>query len=90
MKSIRYAVLFVTAAMSIGAASQAAQAQGKSRTDVVDELKVAQHEGAVPAGKTQYPPSTDMVKRNKDLHGMTVHPRESDPKVDAHDKLGSR
>ena len=61
MKTAKFAALFVTATLSLGMATQAAsaqtQTQGKTRTQVVNELKQAQHDGVVPVSKTQYPPT---------------------------------
>lgn len=52
MKTAKLAALFVTATLSLGMATQAAfaqtQTQGKSRTQVINELKQAQHDGIVP------------------------------------------
>ncbi|MGS0891936.1 DUF4148 domain-containing protein [Burkholderia stagnalis] len=91
MKPAQFAALFLTATLSLGIAAQAAHAQtqpqGKTRAQVVDELKQAQHDGVVPAGKTQYPPSGDMIARNKELHGISVHNGEKSPQTDNHDKL---
>lgn len=94
MKTAKLAALFVTATLSLGMAAQAAfaetQTQGKSRTQVVNELKQAQHDGVVPAGKTQYPPTGEMVARNKELHGISVHGGEKKPQADNHDNLTAR
>ncbi|EKS9800350.1 MULTISPECIES: DUF4148 domain-containing protein [Burkholderia] len=94
MKTAKLATLFLTATMSLGMAVQAAhaqtQAQGKTRAQVIEELKQAQHEGVVPVGKTQYPPTKDMVSRNKELHGISVHAGEKAPQADQHDNLAQR
>lgn len=66
------------------------QPQGKTRTQVVNELKQAQHDGVVPTGKTQYPPSGELVARNKELHGISVHGGEKAPQADNHDNLATR
>ncbi|MCM3500031.1 DUF4148 domain-containing protein, partial [Staphylococcus capitis] len=67
MKTAKLAALFVTATLSLGMATQAAfaqtQPQGKSRAQVVNELKQAQHDGVVPTSKTQYPPTGEIVAR---------------------------
>ncbi|MCA8271677.1 DUF4148 domain-containing protein [Burkholderia sp. AU30280] len=98
MKTATLAALFVTAALSLGIATQAAfaqtqtqtQTQGKTRTQVVNELKQAQHDGVVPTSKTQYPPTGELVARNKELHGMSVHGGEKKPQTDNHDNLTAR
>ena len=90
MKTAKFAALFVTATLSLGMATQAAsaqtQTQGKTRTQVVNELKQAQHDGVVPVSKTQYPP-TGGSSRNKELHGISVHGGEKKPQPDNHDNL---
>ncbi|MCR4466025.1 DUF4148 domain-containing protein [Burkholderia sp. SCN-KJ] len=96
MKTARLAALFVTATLSLGVASQAAfaqthtQTQGKTRAEVIDELKQAQHDGVVPTSKTQYPPTSEIVARNKELHGLSVHAGEKAPQADNHDSLATR
>lgn len=94
MKTARFAALFLTASLSLGVAAQAAQAQsqtqGKTRAQVVDELKQAQHDGVVPTSKTQYPSTDDVVTRNKELHGISVHSGEKSPQTDKHDNLTTR
>ncbi|QVN22543.1 DUF4148 domain-containing protein [Burkholderia pyrrocinia] len=96
MKSAKLAALFVTAMLSLGMATQAAfaqvqtQTQGKTRAQVVNELKQAQHDGIVPTSKTQYPPTSEIVARNKELHGISVHGGEKKPQADNHDNLATR
>ncbi|WP_175775955.1 DUF4148 domain-containing protein [Burkholderia anthina] len=94
MKTAQLAALFVTATLSLGVASQAAfaqtQTQGKTRTEVVNELKQARHDGVVPTSKTQYPPTGELVARNKELHGISVHAGEKAPQADNHDSLATR
>ncbi|WP_175869943.1 DUF4148 domain-containing protein [Burkholderia sp. BCC0397] len=91
MKTAQLAAWFVTATLSLGMATQAAfaqtQTQGKSRTQVVNELKQAQHDGIVPTSKTQYPPTGEIIARNKELHGISVHSGEQKPQTDNHDTL---
>lgn len=93
MKTAKLAALFVTATLSLGMATQAAfaqtQTQGKSRTQVINELKQAQHDGIVPINKTQYPPTAEVVARNKELHGISVHGGEKKPQTDNHDALAA-
>ncbi|KVH39862.1 DUF4148 domain-containing protein [Burkholderia cepacia] len=91
MKTAQLAALFVTATLSLGMATPAAfaetQTQGKTRAQVVNELKQAQHDGVVPTSKTQYPPSGELIARNKELHGISVHGGEKKPQADNHDNL---
>ena len=94
MKTVKLAALFVAATLSLGIASQAAfaqtQTQGKTRAEVINELKQAQHDGVVPTSKTQYPPASEIVARNKELHGLSVHAGEKAPQADNHDSLATR
>lgn len=94
MKTAKLAALFVTATLSLGMATQAAfaqtQTQGKSRAQVVNELKQAQHDGIVPISKTQYPPTAEVVARNKELHGISVHGGEKKQQTDNHDDLAAK
>ncbi len=94
MKTAKFAALVVTATLSLGMATQAAfaqtQTQGKSRTQVVNELRQAQHDGVVPISKTQYPPTSEIVARNKELHGISVHGGEKKPQTDNHDNLTAK
>jgi hypothetical protein len=80
------AALLVASSTTLVLASGAAFAQGKSRDQVRQELVQAQHDGAVPSGKTQYPPSEQLVARNKEVHASAVHAGEKSPSVDQHDK----
>ena len=52
--------------MATQAAFAQTQTQGKSRTQVINELKQAQHDGIVPINKKQYPPTAEVVARNND------------------------
>ncbi|KVL25351.1 DUF4148 domain-containing protein [Burkholderia sp. MSMB1835] len=94
MKTAKLAAWFVTATLSLGMAAQAAlaqtQTQGKTRSQVVNELKQAQHDGVVPTSKTQYPPTGEIVARNKELHGISVHGGEKKPQTDNHDDLTAK
>lgn len=96
MKTAKLAALFVTATLSLGTVTQATfaqvqtQTQGKTRTQVVNELKQAQHDGIVPTSKTQYPPTGELIARNKELHGISVHGGEKKPQADNHDNLATR
>ncbi|RQR37632.1 DUF4148 domain-containing protein [Burkholderia sp. Bp9143] len=94
MKTAKLTTLFITATLSLGVASQAAfaqtQTQGKTRAEVINELKQAQHDGTLPTSKTQYPPTAEIVARNKELHGISVHAGEKAPQADNHDSLATR
>ncbi|WP_341318872.1 DUF4148 domain-containing protein [Paraburkholderia sp. IMGN_8] len=90
MKAAKLFALSVAAIVSIGAASQAAQAQGKSREQVREELIRAQHDGVTPVSKTQYPPNADTIARNKELHAILRHAGETAPTADHHDSLAAR
>lgn len=74
------------AALTALALSPAAFAQGKTRDEVRQELIRAQHEGVVPAGKNDYPPSAALVARNKELHAISVHGGKTDLALDQHDQ----
>ncbi|KVG26903.1 DUF4148 domain-containing protein [Burkholderia diffusa] len=94
MKTVKLAALLVAATLSLDITTQAAfaqtQTQGKTRSEVVTELKQAQHDGTVPTSKTQYPPTSEIVARNKELHGISVHAGEKSPQADNHDSLATR
>ncbi|ABA53383.1 DUF4148 domain-containing protein [Burkholderia pseudomallei] len=78
------------AALTALALSPAAFAQGKTRDEVRQELIRAQHEGVVPAGKNDYPPSAALVARNKELHAISVHGGKTDLALDQHDQTLAR
>jgi len=94
MQTTKLTALFVTATLSLGITTQAAfaqtQTQGKTRAEVINELKQAQHDGVVPTSKTQYPPTSEMVARNKELHLISMHADEKTPQADNHDSLATR
>ncbi|MET3551751.1 DUF4148 domain-containing protein [Burkholderia sp. 567] len=94
MHTTKLTALFVTATLSLGITTQAAfaqtQTQGKTRTEVINELKQAQHDGVVPTSKTQYPPTSEMIARNRELHAISMHAGENTPQVDRHDSLATR
>ncbi|UEP23442.1 DUF4148 domain-containing protein [Burkholderia ambifaria] len=92
MKTTKLTALFVTAMLSLGITTQAAfaQTQGKTRTEVINELKQAQHDGVVPTSKTQYPPTIEMIARTKELHVISMHAGEKTPQADNHDSLATR
>ncbi|MDR5782745.1 DUF4148 domain-containing protein [Caballeronia sp. LZ065] len=85
MKKSLIAAMLITSSMALALASGTASAQGKSRDQVRQELVQAQHDGDVPSGKTQYPPSEQLVARNKEVHASAVHAGEKSPSVDQHD-----
>ncbi|AJY39466.1 MULTISPECIES: DUF4148 domain-containing protein [Burkholderia] len=78
------------AALTTLAVSPAAFAQGKTRDEVRQELIRAQHEGIVPAGKNDYPPSEALVQRNQELHAISVHDGKSSLALDQHDRAVAR
>ena len=80
------ATMLLTSAMYLNITPGTASAQGKSRDQVKQELVQAQHDGVVPAPKTQYPGTEQTIARNKDTHAATTHAGESTPPVDNHDK----
>ncbi|AJX91894.1 DUF4148 domain-containing protein [Burkholderia pseudomallei] len=85
------AIVWATAAaLTALALSPAAFAQGKTRDEVRQELIRAQHEGVVPAGKNDYPPSAALVARNKELHAISVHGGKTDLALDQHDQTVAR
>ncbi|NPT35796.1 DUF4148 domain-containing protein [Paraburkholderia xenovorans] len=90
MNAAKLITLSVVALTMIASASQIAQAQGKSRAQVNQELVQAQHDGVIPHSKTQYPPSADRIARNKELHAITWHAGETAPPLDHHDSLAAR
>ncbi|MDP9581547.1 UNVERIFIED_ORG: hypothetical protein J2791_000828 [Burkholderia contaminans] len=94
MKTTKLAALFITATLSLGITTQApfaqTQTQGKTRTEVINELKQAQHDGVVPTSKTQYPPTSEMIARNRELHVISMHAGEKTPQADHHDSLATR
>lgn len=90
MNATRLITLSVAAMALIGAVSQAAQAQGKTRAQVNQELAQAQHDGIIPHSKTQYPPSTERIARNKELHAIAWHDGEKAPSMDHHDTVAAR
>jgi hypothetical protein len=84
-KSLLVSVVF-TSTLLLAVVPGAASAQGKSRAQVTQELVQAQHDGQVPSGKTQYPPSEQLMARNREIHASAVHGGEGSPSVDKHDK----
>jgi hypothetical protein len=90
MNAARLFSLSVAALTIFGAASQVAQAQGKSRAEVKQELVQAQHTGVIPSSKTQYPPDANTIARNKQTHAIAWHGGEKAPSLDQHDKLAAK
>ena len=87
MNAARLFTLSIAAMTMIGAVSSAAQAQGKSREQVTQELVKAQHDGVTPTSKTQYPPDANTIARNQQTHAVTRHKGEKAPAMDQHDSL---
>ncbi|MBP0595562.1 DUF4148 domain-containing protein [Paraburkholderia sp. LEh10] len=87
MKAARLAAAIVTATLAMGALSQTAFAQGKSRDQVRNELIQAQHDGMLPVSKTQYPPNANLIERNKEVHASSRHAGEKSPAIDRHDGM---
>lgn len=90
MKATRLITLSVAAMALIGTVSHAAQAQGKTRAQVNQELVQAQHDGIIPHSKTQYPASAERIARNKELHAIAAHGGEKAPSMDHHDTVAAR
>ncbi len=90
MKAIKFAALLVTSTIALGAVSQSAQAQAKTREQVRQELVQAQHNGLIPSSKTHYPPSEATIARNKETHAAMKHAGEPTPAVDHHDSVAAR
>ena len=72
MNAARLFTLSVAALTVFGTASQVAQAQGKSRAEVKQELVQAHHTGVIPSSKTQYPPDANTIARNKQTHAIAL------------------
>ncbi|MFB9122141.1 DUF4148 domain-containing protein [Paraburkholderia dipogonis] len=90
MNAARLFTLSVAALTVFGTASQVAQAQGKSRAEVKQELVQAHHTGVIPSSKTQYPPDANTIARNKQTHAIAWHSGEKTPSLDQHDKLAAK
>jgi hypothetical protein len=65
--------LSATAFAELPSSSQPGQNGAKSRAQVRAELVDAQHHGVIPAKKTDYPPSADTVKQNRQTHAIAKH-----------------
>lgn len=79
----------VTASLALGALSQRAWAEAKSRAQVQQELVSAQHEGLIPTSETQYPPSEEHKARNRATHAASKHGGEQAPSLDQHDQYAN-
>jgi len=90
MNTVKLSALLVAATLSVGALSQAAQAQGKTREQVRQELAQARHDGVIPLSKTKYPPTPDQIARNKEVHAAAMHRGEGSPTADHHDSIAAR
>jgi hypothetical protein len=85
MSTVKLTLLAFTASLSAVFVAQAALAQGKTRAQVQQELAQARHDGMIPISKTSYPPSSEQIARNKELHAIAKHAGEANPGVDHHD-----
>jgi hypothetical protein len=85
MNTAKLTLLAFTASLSAAFLTQAALAEGKTRAQVQQELAQARHDGIVPISKTSYPPSADQIARNKELHAISKHAGEANPRIDHHD-----
>lgn len=81
----RISILLAAALLSTAAMAQDPPAGGKTRADVQDDLRKAQHDGVIPAREHDYPPKESTVARNKELHGISKHGGEKAPVMDNHD-----
>ncbi|AOK55906.1 DUF4148 domain-containing protein [Burkholderia stagnalis] len=91
MNVAKLSTCLVAAILAAGGIAPNAFAQGKTRADVRQELVQAQHDGTIPSNKHDYPPGPQQVDRNKVLHGISVHGKETAPGLDAHDgRLATR
>jgi hypothetical protein len=80
----------VVAILSLTALAQTAQAQGKTREQVQQELIQARHDGLTTFSEAQYPGTEQTIAHNKQLHAVTTHPGEPAPVLDHHDSSPSR
>ncbi|WP_168789734.1 DUF4148 domain-containing protein [Paraburkholderia aromaticivorans] len=90
MTTARLFTLSVAVLTIFGAASPVAQAQGKSRAEVKQELVQAQHDGVIPTSKTRYPADANTIARNKQTHAISSHGGETAASMDQHDKLAAK
>ncbi|SPB14119.1 hypothetical protein NOV72_01368 [Caballeronia novacaledonica] len=90
MKSSTLLASLVIAALSGSVWAQSAQAQGKTREQVKQELLKAQHDGIIPTGKHNYPPTETTIARNKELHQISKHTSRSDASAALHDTVSAR
>ncbi|AIY41306.1 hypothetical protein LT85_2148 [Collimonas arenae] len=87
MKSAQLILAITAASFSLStAAENATDTKGKTRQQVRQELKQAQHDGEIPAKNADYPPSRETIQRNKQSHKAAIHPKnETTRGVDTHD-----
>ncbi|HEY3598942.1 MAG TPA: DUF4148 domain-containing protein [Paraburkholderia sp.] len=90
MNAARFSALLVVASLSVAVFSQGAQAQGKTRQQVQQELAQARHDGVIPVSKTSYPPTAEQIARNKEVHAISKHAGEKAPAFDRHDDVAAR
>ena len=87
MSIAKLTLLAFTASLSAFFVAEAALAQGKTREQVQQELAQARHDGLLSISKTGYPPSSEQIARNKELHAISKHAGEANPDVDRHDAV---
>lgn len=90
MKAARTAAVIIAASIGSAFLAQAVFAQAKTREQVRAELVQAQHDGLTPGNKIQYPPTPENLARQKQLHAITTHAKETAPSLDHHDDMASR
>ncbi len=90
MNTATFPALLVAASLAVAVFSQGAQAQGKTRSQVQQELAQARHDGVIPVSKTNYPPTDEQIARNKEVHALSKHPGETAPALDRHDSFAAR
>jgi hypothetical protein len=66
-----HAVVSDTGAGGVADGSSSSGASGKTRAEVYAELIQAQKDGLVPVPRVQYPPSSELIRRNQELYRLT-------------------
>jgi hypothetical protein len=85
MNAGRLSVLLGATLLCAAAIAQEPPAGNKTRTEVQQELRKAQHDGTIPAAQHDYPPDAATIARNKEVHGISKHDGEKAPAMDKHD-----
>jgi hypothetical protein len=85
MNAGRFSALLAATLLSTAAVAQAPAGGEKTRAEVQQELRKAQHDGTIPAGQHDYPPNAATIARNKEVHGISKHDGEKAPAMDKHD-----